>query len=75
MASNSEVGHAKNVANFEKLISFCNGYGGSYNPSKNSIKITALNTLLTDAQKAVAKVITQTVAYNNTVNTRMRKIR
>jgi len=71
MASNSEVGHAKNVANFEKLISFCNGYGGSYNPSKNSIKITALNTLLTDAQKAVAKVITQTVAYNNTVNTRM----
>ena len=71
MASNSEVGHAKNVANFEKLISFCNGYGGSYNPSKNSIKLTALNTLLTDAQKAVAKVTTQTVAYNNTVNTRM----
>lgn len=71
MASNSEVGHAKNVANFEKLISFCNGYGGSYNPSKNSIKLTALNTLLADAQAAVAKVTTQTVAYNNTVNTRM----
>ncbi len=26
MTSKSETGHAKNVANFESLISFCIGY-------------------------------------------------
>ena len=40
MASNSETGHAKNVANFEDLISFCNGYGATYNPSKEALTIT-----------------------------------
>jgi hypothetical protein len=39
MASTSETGHAKNVANFEDLISFCNGYGVSYNPSKAILQI------------------------------------
>jgi len=37
MASTSETGHAKNVANFEDLISFCTGYGTAYNPSKAAI--------------------------------------
>ena len=71
MPSTSEVGHAKNVANFEHLISFCTGYGSSYNPSKNSIKLTALNNQLTEAQKAIAEVTAKTVAYNNNVNVRM----
>lgn len=71
MASTSEVGHAKNVANFYKLISFCTGYGSLYNPTKPSIKLTALNTLYTDAKAAIDKVTTQTVTYNNTVNTRI----
>jgi hypothetical protein len=50
MSSNSETGHAKNVANFEDLIAYCTGYGTIYNPSRASSKITALNTLLTNAQ-------------------------
>lgn len=29
MASTSETGHAKNIANFQDLISFCQGYGAS----------------------------------------------
>ena len=44
MASTTETGHAKNVANFEDLISFCTGYGAPYNPSKASIKLAALGT-------------------------------
>jgi len=47
MASTSETGHAKNVANFEVLISFCSGYGASYSPSKNALKIPQLQTTLT----------------------------
>ena len=39
MASTSEVGHAKNVANFQDLIEFVTGYGATYNPSKSSLKL------------------------------------
>ena len=47
MASTSETGHAKNVANFDDLISFVTGYGTAYNLSKATIKLTALQTLST----------------------------
>ncbi|MBI4929199.1 MAG: hypothetical protein HY841_00430, partial [Bacteroidetes bacterium] len=52
MASTTETGHAKNVANFEDLISFCTGYGTSYNPSKAGIKLPALNTQFTGAKNS-----------------------
>jgi len=42
MASTSETGHVKNVANFEDLISFCQGYGAAYNPAKDSLKLPQL---------------------------------
>ena len=56
MASTSETGHAKNVANFEDLISFCTGYGASYNPSKAAIKLPALNSIFTDAKASLANI-------------------
>lgn len=34
MASTSETGHAKNVANLQDLISFVTGYGATYNPTR-----------------------------------------
>ena len=51
-----ETGHAKNVANFEQLISVCTGYGAPYNPSKVSLKLTALNALLTSSQTSMTNV-------------------
>lgn len=44
MPSTSEKGHAKNVANFSKLIEVCKGFGTKYNPSKTAIKIANLTT-------------------------------
>lgn len=44
MPSTTETGHAKNVATFEDLITFCTGYGTPYNPSKAALKIAALIT-------------------------------
>ena len=70
MASTTETGHAKNVANFEDLISFCTGYGASYNPSKASIKLAALNTKRTDAITALAAVNTNLPPWTNAVNAR-----
>lgn len=71
MASTSEVGHAKNVANFHDLISFCEGYGSSYNPSKASLKIGSLQALETEAQNSLAAVIPLRTAYNDAVNARI----
>ena len=71
MASTSETGHAKNVANFQDLIAFVVGYGTTYNPSKNSLKIPQLNTIATNSQAKLADVITKNTAYNNAVNDRI----
>ena len=65
MASTSETGHAKNVANFQDLISFVTGYGAIYNPSKNALKLPQLNTLYTTSQASLADVVTKNTAYNN----------
>lgn len=62
MTSTSEVGHAKNVANFEDLIAYCTAYGAAYNPSKTTLQLTSLNTLLTTAQAEITNVAT---AKNN----------
>jgi hypothetical protein len=70
MASTSETGHAKNVANLEELISFVNGYGTVYNPSKSAIKVAALNTLLTNARTSITGVNSAIPAYSNSVSAR-----
>lgn len=71
MASTSETGHAKNVANFENLVSFVNGYGTTYNPSKLNLKLTALQTQLASCKANIASVTSTSVAFNNAVNARM----
>lgn len=70
MANFSEVGHAKNVANFEDLINRCTGFGISYNPNLNAIKIANMNTLRTNANTALASVVSTFTAYENAVNGR-----
>ena len=66
-----ETGHAKNVANFQDLIAFVTGYGATYNPTKNALKLPQLNTLFTNGQNALADVVTKNTAYNNAVNARI----
>ena len=71
MASTSEVGHAKNVANFQDLIEFVTGYGATYNPSKNSLKLPQLVALKATAETKLTDVISKNTTYNNKVNERM----
>lgn len=70
MTSTTETGHAKNVANFENLISFCTGYGTAYNPTKTSIKVAAMNTLLTSARNSLQTVKTTKTAFDKATNAR-----
>ena len=71
MSNYYETGHAKNVANFQDLIAFCTGYGATYNPTKNALKLPQLNTLFTSGQNALADVVIKNTAYNNAVNARI----
>lgn len=70
MASNSESGHAKNVANFEQLTVNCSGLGTNYNPSNASIKSAALTTLLTSAKSSVSAVNAAYATWSNAVAAR-----
>lgn len=70
MPSTSETGHAKNVANFEDLISFCTGYGASYNPSKAALTIPELQTLQTQANASLQQAKTAKTSFDNTTNAR-----
>lgn len=70
MASTTESGHAKNVANLESLISFVKGYGATYNPSKDSIKIVALEAILANAKQSLIDIDTLFPAYTNAVSAR-----
>ncbi len=71
MASKSEVGHAKNVANFQDLIAFVEGYGPSYNPSKTSLTAEQLTALHNTANGSLQTVINLNTAYNDAVNSRV----
>ena len=71
MASIYETGHAKNIANFQSLIAFVSAFGESYNPSKDSLKISQLNIIVNTAQTKLSDVIEKKTNYNNSINERV----
>src|SRR5665648_71062 len=56
MASRSEMGHAKNVANFDVLIAFILSYLDVFKPSKSSIQLTSLQKVSQNAKNAMKVV-------------------
>lgn len=50
MSSTIETGHAKNVANFKSIYSYCTSYAEKYNPASPLIKLPALAQLLADGE-------------------------
>jgi hypothetical protein len=70
MSSTSETGHAKNVANFDKLISFAIGYGTDYNPSKAAIQIISLQAVYGNANQVIGLVNESIPIYKNTIAVR-----
>ncbi|MDR2204814.1 MAG: hypothetical protein LBE36_01455 [Flavobacteriaceae bacterium] len=65
-----ETGHLKNIANFQDLISFCEGYGTAYNPIKESLKIAQLQTLHQDVQDKFNETKTKKVTFDLATNDR-----
>ena len=70
MTSISETGHAKNVSNFDSLISSVIAFGQTYNPSKESIKLSALQSLQTVAKNSLNELYIAQANYSNAVAAR-----
>lgn len=70
MASTYETGHAKNMTNLESLITSIIALGTSYNPSRDSIKLTVLQTLLNESKDSLNTVNIAQAAYSNAVAAR-----
>ncbi len=70
MSSISESGHVKNLAHFKNIINFCQGYGATYNPSTESIKLPNLLLLLKAGEDAHADCIKKQTLFDNASDTR-----
>ncbi|MBA3898838.1 MAG: hypothetical protein H0X62_01300 [Bacteroidetes bacterium] len=70
MAKTSETGHAKNVANFAVLIDFIEGYGPTYNPTLNAIKLVELKNLHTQAETGLSLTNQASATYKPAINAR-----
>jgi hypothetical protein len=70
MSTVHETGHARNVANFEDLISFATGYGAPYNPSNPAIALSGLNAKHAAAAADLAAVNAAFAAWVTAVNAR-----
>lgn len=70
MSTNSDSGHAVNVAKLIELITFVTGYGETYNPSNNLIKLPAMQELAGVATEVLAGVNSAISGYNNAVSGR-----
>jgi len=70
MTRQGETGHAKNMANFETLITTVTGYGITYNPSKSALKLLALQTLETNAKTTFDAVKIAFALYHASVAAR-----
>jgi len=66
MSSNSEVGHAKNVANLQKLIEQVSVYT-LYNPPVKNLQIADLQSLYTTAVAKLAEVEEKRTANKNAI--------
>lgn len=51
--SNSEVGHAKNVANLEDLFTRCGSFGPAFNPPRAELQVSGLQQKHREAQMAL----------------------
>ena len=70
MTNTSETGHAKNVTNLESLITSIVALETSYNPSRDSIKLPALQALLTASKESLNAVNIAQATYSNAVAAR-----
>lgn len=71
MATSSEQSHNRNAVNFDKLIAFCVSYGTAFSPSKQALKIAAMQAQSAAAKNSLTTINTSISAYKNAVSARV----
>jgi multidrug resistance efflux pump len=72
MPSNSETGHAKNVANFEDLITRVESLGTAYNPTKAGLQLASLKVKHAEAAASLQNLATALPLYQQAVDARQK---
>jgi hypothetical protein len=65
-----ETGHAKNVSNFEQLLSACKSFGKTYSPAKSNLSVQNLEKLLADSRQALQNTQQKLIVFNQAVHAR-----
>jgi hypothetical protein len=73
MASTSETGNAKNIANYKLILSYLKEMDAAYNPVYAPIKLTALETKAGECDAVMNRVEGSLNPYKNEVNARDRE--
>jgi hypothetical protein len=60
----------KNMQSFTRLIGYCTGYGGKYNPGRQTLQVEKLQAQLVAVRQALEEVKVTKVHFNNEVNAR-----
>jgi hypothetical protein len=64
---NNETGHAKNVANMEKVAAICASFGSDYNPSFEPIQLTSLQTKIQTVRACISAINASEPLLSNAV--------
>ncbi len=64
------MSHVHNVQSFEKLLGICTGYGGSYNPGQQNLRVENLSDLLMRAREKLLQVSVAKTSYEHAQNSR-----
>ncbi len=65
--------HVRNAEAFSRLVDFCTGYGGAYNPGRPNLQINALMDTKSKAADSLSKVMAAKTEYDNQVNYRKQR--
>ena len=68
--SSQESGHARNVANFDRLLTYVASFGAEYNPSFSGLQLASLQQVAADAKVAMTNVSTTQTANTLIVSER-----
>lgn len=64
------MSNVKNVEALARLVGFCTGYGGRYNPGQQNLQVTEMSVLLANARNVMDEVVDARTAFDNAVNNR-----
>lgn len=62
--------NVRNVESLARLVGFCTGLGGQYNPGHQNLQVANMQTLLSNARELLDKVSTAKTAFENVTDNR-----